>query len=471
MEDGEDELSNDVEPKTTEDGSQENRKSRGKILKVKCGFPGCDAKPMLLQNLKSHTKNQHSSTVPQIQGQQTLQQMFRKPEGVKRKRSPIDNDRGTRAEEQEDVVLVKEYEAEENISGGSCDLNSNKKEADDIKVETNNNLLKEIRTKVESIVSKVVPNLDISDCRTEEDVVFKSLNAIKASVDVVSDISTLKQTLNDFERAAGLKNREEKKEHTEETTRTMKTVDELISEAKSIREIMARAPEFEYRPEESRKEIQCVVCQTTFGYDKSIKQDFSDNTPQSEKFRNIKKNLRHHLDKPSHQVKLEAEEVKTIMWAKEEKRNKAVGLVLGRIVYYIVNKGRPDSDFPLLVYLSAAGGSDCGDLNHSFNFVLGLLPHLAAAVQRRMKNMLGTRLVATGELPPVTLFADKATHQRETRQFVGGITINPGGSNLLVAMLFGIPKCAGGSGDDLAESVLGASDPFAKHSQVIGHVP
>ena len=55
-----------------------------------------------------------------------------------------------------------------------------------------------------------------------------------------------------------------------------------------------------------------------------------------------------------------------------------------------------------------------------------LLPHLANAVRRRMKQMLGSRLVATGCLPPVNILADKATHQRWSRQFVGAITVNPG---------------------------------------------
>ena len=32
-----------------------------------------------------------------------------------------------------------------------------------------------ISTQVEKIVSKVVPNLDLSECKTEEDVVFKFL--------------------------------------------------------------------------------------------------------------------------------------------------------------------------------------------------------------------------------------------------------------------------------------------------------
>ena len=41
---------------------------------------------------------------------------------------------------------------------------------------------------------------------------------------------------------------------------------------------------------------------------------------------------------------------------KEENRNKAIGLTLGRIVYHMVHKGLPDTHYTALVYLSAAGG-------------------------------------------------------------------------------------------------------------------
>ena len=81
--------------------------------------------------------------------------------------------------------------------------------------------------------------------------------------------------------------------------------------------------------------------------------------------------------------------------------------------------------------------------------------------------MLGTRLVATGCLPPVNLMADKATHQRVTRQLVGGIHVNPGGPELLVASLFGIPKFADGSGDALTDNAVETSLPYVKPVQVV----
>ena len=194
-------------------------------------------------------------------------------------------------------------------------------------------------------------------------------------------------------------------------------------------------------------------------------QDFQNST-LPRKFRNLKTHLLSHLELDAHIEKAEKEDAIVKVQLKEENRNKAIGLTLGRIVYHMVHKGLPDTHYTALVYLSAAGGSDCGDLNHSERFLLSFLPHLADAVRGRLKAMLETRLVATGCLPPVCLIADKATHQRETPQLVGGITLNPGGPELLVPLLFGIPKCAGGSGQDMCDNIVEAATPFIAKEQV-----
>ena len=238
-----------------------------------------------------------------------------------------------------------------------------------------------------------------------------------------------------------------------------------MREIRSTKEICDKIPEFEHYPENKGKEFQCAVCGTPFGYSSDLDQDFEDKN-FSEKFRNLKKNLLTHLESGTHRSITKENEDKSVLWAKEEKRNRCVGVTLGRIVYHIIYKGLPDTNFTPMVYLSAAGGSDCGDLNHSFNCVTKLLPHLAEAVRRRLREMLGRRVEATGCLPPVNLFADKATHQRETRQLVGCITVNPGGEQLLVPLLLGIPKCAGGSGEFLCSNILEASQPFTVPEQV-----
>ena len=136
------------------------------------------------------------------------------------------------------------------------------------------------------------------------------------------------------------------------------------------------------------------------------------------------------------------------IWEKEEGRNKAVGMRIGRLVYYLVFHGRPDRDFPILVYASVQNGLDMGDINHSLYFVTRLLPHLVSlsvssvTVRRRMMLLLSIRVKATGCKLPICGLADE-THQRESRQFVGVTTLNPGaaGSALIITLLLGVPKC------------------------------
>ena len=324
--------------------------------------------------------------------------------------------------------------------------------------------LQVVNEKLEQIVKKVKPNFDVSDCRSDEEIALKSLSAIQATVNIVSDIRNLNKAIEQFEESVGVPKKEV--EDGAGVTR-IKTVEESLKEARSVKEIVEKIPEFEYRPENLGKEFQCIVCSNTFSYPSELDQDFVGSS-MDQKFRYLKRNLGRHLDSFIHKKHAQQEQAKAIISSKEVSRNKAVGLVLGRIVYYVIYKGRPDTDFPLLVYLSATGGSDCGDINHSFRLVSKFLPYLAKALRRRMKKMLGTRLVSTGALPPVNLIADKATHQRETRQLVGCITVNPGGEELLVAILLGIPKCAGGSGEDLCSNILEAAEPFVTAQQICG---
>ena len=77
-------------------------------------------------------------------------------------------------------------------------------------------------------------------------------------------------------------------------------------------------------------------------------------------------------------------------------------------------------------------------------------------------------MIATGRKPPVNVMADKATHQRETRQLIGGITLNPGGPQLLVPVFFGAPKCPRGDGPYLTKNIVGVVDSFISPEQQPG---
>ena len=150
-------------------------------------------------------------------------------------------------------------------------------------------------------------------------------------------------------------------------------------------------------------------------------------------------------------------------------RNQSVGMKIGRLVYYLARNARADSDLPLLIYLSSKGGTDMGDIGHSHNLVARLLSFLSTVVEDRIKDFLGRRMVATGCLPPVNIMADKATDKRDSRQLVGLLTYNPGGAQLFEAIYLGCPKCPGGSGDILTNSILKVIGEYvADNSQVKG---
>ena len=93
------------------------------------------------------------------------------------------------------------------------------------------------------------------------------------------------------------------------------------------------------------------------------------------------------------------------------------------------------------------------------------LPVLADTVRNRRRKHLAS-LVATGVCQPVCLLADKATHQKWTRQLVGGITLNPGGPELLCPVFLGAPVCSRGDGDYLTKNIAGVADQFLQASQI-----
>ena len=96
-----------------------------------------------------------------------------------------------------------------------------------------------------------------------------------------------------------------------------------------------------------------------------------------------------------------------------------VALKLSSIAYFLVKAGRPDTDFPTLVYLHAVNGCDVGDINHCKNFPPKFLKHVAKVLKDKLASYLASRLAQTGKRPPCKIVADKATWQHQTRQLMG----------------------------------------------------
>ena len=77
-------------------------------------------------------------------------------------------------------------------------------------------------------------------------------------------------------------------------------------------------------------------------------------------------------------------------------------------------------------------------------------------------------MVSTCCPPPFNAMADKATDKRDSRQLVGLLTYNPGGSSLFKSFFLGCPPCARGTGQHLKESIVTVLEPFVVAEQYCG---
>ena len=102
---------------------------------------------------------------------------------------------------------------------------------------------------------------------------------------------------------------------------------------------------------------------------------------------------------------------KVSLQSKEDSRNQAVALRLGRICYFLLKHGRPDTDFISMIYLHSVNGADVGDINHSYSFPANFLPHVSKVIIDLLKSHL--RMVQTSSLPVVNAsFDGQYFHQK-----------------------------------------------------------
>ena len=188
---------------------------------------------------------------------------------------------------------------------------------------------------------------------------------------------------------------------------------ETLKVARSVTEITTKIAEFEYSPREDK--VVCISCGETFKYNKEWKQDFS-NDKMSTEFSHLKGHLKDHILSQKHQQATITSKNQERIVAKHEAREKCIAERINRLAYFQIKHAVPDVHFTLLIYIAAVNGADVGDLNHSRWFLRQILPEYAHEIQRRLKSHLSTPMDATDDLPPVNVVADKATHQRETRQ-------------------------------------------------------
>jgi hypothetical protein len=183
-------------------------------------------------------------------------------------------------------------------------------------------------------------------------------------------------------------------------------------------------------------------------------------------FRNFKKVLRRHLQSSGHLEKLKKNDVREEQEGRVLGREKRISRILANISYYLVKHGRPNSDFTLLISVLAKAGIDCGDINHSSEFVAKFAPVCAAVVKSRLQQYFMTPLPHTGQKPPAKGVADKATWKHETRMVSGLVTAVSDSPVLLQAFLTGTKVCPAGSGKEMSNSLTEVWDQFISGPQV-----
>ena len=200
----------------------------------------------------------------------------------------------------------------------------------------------------------------------------------------------------------------------------LKHVDDetLLRKCKSVEDIMKYFPELEMA--EDGCKLVCRVCipekemPTASGnalppggiflLSESI--DDGDSEILSRAFRNLKVSISRHLKRDFHQQAISNDEAKNAKAEKEAHRNQKIALHIGSACYKLYYRGRPYTDLEDELLLLHTCEVDIGDINHSYKFAKNYLESVAEVVKVKIQGFLKMRLLKTGFLPPVKVFAD-----------------------------------------------------------------
>ena len=213
----------------------------------------------------------------------------------------------------------------------------------------------DIAEMVREMAKKVGP-VNVSDCKDEAEATMKRIRVVSTSLDVLQGVKSLEGSVKNLKEVFNIK--EEPKIGNKVDT------DMILKNARSMVEITERVCQYDYEETKNGGKVICDLCKTEFTYSKELKKDFSEEKIARE-FCNLKTSLRKHLKSDMHKGNETEAENERLLETKVEGRNHSISMRIGRLVYYLVRHGRPDTDFTLLVQMNAANGADMGDLNHS----------------------------------------------------------------------------------------------------------
>ena len=176
----------------------------------------------------------------------------------------IQHERCDEREDKDEEVKTDVFEhlsLDEEPEGSSIDEESNDQNEEEAKETIK---IEQVNHKLESILAKVQCKLDTSTCRSEAEILTKTLTVVEKRLEVNKDVKDLVTKLED------LKMTENRDKHVAKTD----TIDEdaAINLARSLKQITEKVSVFVDLYDEDK--VCCEVCNTTFKYE-GLESDFT----------------------------------------------------------------------------------------------------------------------------------------------------------------------------------------------------
>ena len=223
----------------------------------------------------------------------------------------------------------------------------------------------------------------------------------------------------------------------------------------------------------SEKLLVCDVCDDhsdsytrkagEFSYDfEAVGIDFTEkNLP--EKFRNLKKNIVHHIGTKNHKEADNSKKEQDKTEIKYQLFNYKAGIKLGKMVYSNVKERTSYAKYERDVANAASLGEEIGNINHGQVFAQNLTDAMGVEARIELTKYFNKILPCTGEKPPVSFSSDKMTMKHKTGHIAGVITPDvdaPLAGPLMKPVFLAMPVTRAHDGHGLAEQILSILDGY-----------
>ena len=164
--------------------------------------------------------------------------------------------------------------------------------------------------------------------------------------------------------------------------------------------------------------IVCMLCfdpsRSAYGQFDITDVEYEKLSARSQKFRNLSKCLKKHVQLESHQRKIQS---KTDQGCKKgTERNREMGRRLGTLSYFIYYNNLPFNTFEKFMPWFSLNNIDMGEINHSVAFTTKFLESVSSVLRKRLRNVLDVALPCTNKPSPFAILGDKGTIKRNSSQ-------------------------------------------------------